>query len=231
MGVVNKLVEGKDYVHAISLLAAMQIHDKSEDLQALVQKVINSAPLEIIKALQDSQKQIVELEGEKTHLASQIKEKDTQIDKITKELESSKSQLESSKSQLAATKENLERIQKERDELSIKLKGFSAQLSEVHKTIDKLETEIESVKELGGRGVVVNFGYGWAIYGALKSEPYIIRDGERLPARKGLVLKNGDVIYDADGHQIEEYLPSNSIVIRPNQESYQDVINYLNGNG
>jgi hypothetical protein len=223
IGVVNKLVAEKDFVHAISLLAAMQIHDKSDDLKKLVQQVLNSAPLEIIKALQDSQKYVDELGKEKNQLTSHINEKDVQLEKNTKELKTSQSQL-------AVIKENLERIQKERDELSIKLKGFSAQLSEAHKTIDNLETEIETVKELGGRGVIVNFGYGWAIYEVLKTEPYIVRDGVRIPAQKGFPLKNGDIVYDEDGHQIEEYLPAGSIVIRPDQDNYHDVNNFLNGN-
>jgi len=226
LGVVKKLVEEKNFVHSISLLAAMQIHDKSEEIQKLIHQVLESAPLETIKALQDSQKYVVELENEKTQLISQIKEKDAQLDKIAKELTVSKEQLETSKSQLAGINENLERVQKERDVLSSRLKNISAQLDVDQRTMNEFETKIESAKTIG-RQVVVNFGhpYGWAIYRAIDSEPYVVRAGERLSAKKGLVLEWGDKIYDEDGIQILELLSHDAVVFNPDDDYYADVRN------
>ena len=260
LGVVKKLVLEKDLVHAVSLLAAMQVHDKSDQIQGLICQILESAPLEIIKALQNSQQHVAELEVEKIKLCSQIEEKDIQLDKIAKELvfskeqfelserqvdriskelmsseeqlalskgqlESLKNQLESSKSQLTLTRENLKQIQTDRDKLDAKMKDISNQLNALKATKDQLETEIETFGGLGGRGVIVDFGDGWAIYRAIHSKLYINRNGERLPARKGLVLMSGDVILDENGIPLEELLPPDAIIIRPNDDLYSQLTN------
>jgi hypothetical protein len=218
LSVVNKLVEEKDYVHAISLLAAMQIHDKSDQIQSLVKRVLDSAPQDIIKALQDSQEYVVELGKEKTRIMSQIQEKEKQLNKFVKELNSSKNQV-------VETKANLEQVQKQYNVLDAKIKDITTQLSVLNENKDKLETEIESFGELGGRGVIVDFGDGWAIYRALHHVPYVIRDGERLPARKGLVLLSGDVVYDENDHGLEEFLSKDAIIIRPGDDLYYQLLN------
>lgn len=231
LSVVNKLVEEKDYVHAISLLAAIQTHDKSEQIQNLVQKVLNLAPHEIIKALQDSQKDVVKLENEKAHFISQIKEKELKLDKISKETESLKRQIEIKKDELVAARNNLELIQNERDRLSTRLKDISVQLDVDQKTMSEFETKIESAKDIG-RHVIVNFGhpYGWAVYRAIDNEPYVVRAGEKLSAQKGLVLDWGDIVYDEDGVQILELLPRNAIIIKPGDNNYADVSNIIKSN-
>lgn len=216
LDVVSKLVGEKNYAHAISLLAAMQVHDKSEQIQKLIQQILNLAPLEIITALQDSQKLIAELESDKMQMVDRVKEKDLQLDKMTKEINFSSEQL-------LIEKENLEHVKIERDKLSSELKGISDQLSMFHDVMTNLESEIELAKNMTGRGVIVNFGKGWGIYRAIDGEPYVIRDRDKLLAQKGLELYSGDIVYDGDDVQIVEYLPNGAIVVRPDNDHYADV--------
>jgi hypothetical protein len=183
--------------------------------------------LEIIKALQDSQKYGVELENEKTLIISQIKEKDAQLDKIAKDLEFAKSQLVSTNGQLAAAKESFEKIQKERDELSSKLTNISAQLGTAHEKVNKMETDIETAKVLGERGVLVDFGDGWAVYEALSGEPRVLRNKQEVPVKKGFVLKNGDKLFDDSGPR-DSYLGPEVIIIEPDNELYPVIQNRQN---
>jgi hypothetical protein len=51
----------------------MQVHDKSEEIQKLIRQILEHAPISIpIKALQDSQKYVLELENEKTRLSEEM---------------------------------------------------------------------------------------------------------------------------------------------------------------
>lgn len=215
LDVVDKLVEECNYAHAISLLAAMQVHDKSEQIQKLIQKILNLAPLEIVIALQDSQKLIVELENDKTQINMQIKEKDLRLKEVV-------NNLVSANSQLVVEKEMVEKIQKERDELVSKLKDISDQLGVFYETVTRLETEIESAKAISGRGVIVNFGKGWGVYRAINGVPHVIRDSDRLLAKKGLALYGGDIVFDGDDIPIIEYLADSAIIIKPDNEHYAD---------
>lgn len=224
LGVVDKLVEEKNYAHAISLLAAMQVHDKSEQIQKLIYQVLNLAPFEIIKALQDSQELIVELEGDKARIVDEVREKDLKLDKITREITISSGQL-------LEEQEKFEQIKKERDELNSKLNNISSQLSSIYEVVSKLGSEIKSAKVAAGLGVIINFGYGWAIYKALDSKPYIVREGRRHMVEKGFPLISGDRVYDEDDVCVFEYLPRNAIVLKPNDALYSAVDSALKEDG
>lgn len=219
VSVVSELVERRDYVNAISLLSAMQLHDKSEEIQKLVHQVLNLAPLEIIKALQDTQKYVIELEMNKSEIDAQIHEKESLLSKKTGDLVSTAKKLK-------IAQEDLEKIRSERDELILKLKDISSQLNVFYETIRNFESEIESAKTTEGRGVIVNFGYGWAIYKAVSGEPYILRKDNRLKAEKGLILHSGDIVYDEDGSI--DFLPTDAIVVKPDNSHYEDVSYLIN---
>ncbi len=54
-------------------------------------------------------------------------------------------------------------------------------------------------KQLDGEVALVDFGLGWALYTTLREKPYIYRHGQKIPARKGLVVEFGDNIVYEDG--------------------------------
>lgn len=57
--------------------------------------------------------------------------------------------------------------------------------------------------------------------------PYVIRGEQTFIAYEGLVLIDGDEIYDESGAG-ENFLPANTIVIDPNSELYKRILRMLN---
>lgn len=227
---VNKLIQNKEYVNAIALLAAMQVHDKSDEIQKLIDQILEHAPIAIpVEALQDSQKYVVELENEKTRLSDEAKINENRIEELS-------SQLDTAKLTDAKSKEKILEIEKERDEFKAKLESIYAQFLSVQQTKEKLEklvtsdelkSKIEDARKLSGRGVVVNFGEtGWGVYKAMNGKPYVIRDEKAFWAYEGLVLIDGDKIRGEDG-QGQDFLPAGTLVLDPEGELYRKLVQIL----
>jgi len=228
---VNKLIQNKEYVNAIALLAAMQVHDKSEEIQKLIDQTLKVAPGDLpIEAIQDLQKYVIELENEKSRLSDEIRIKENRIGELS-------SQLDEAKLSAMKSKEKILETEKERDELKTKLESLYAQFLSVQQTKEKLEklvtddvlrNKIETARKLSGRGVVVNFGgLGWAVYKTFDGTPHVIRDEKTLSVYEGFVLIDGDKIDDDIGKG-ETYLSPDTLVIDPHSELYQRIIRMLN---
>jgi len=227
---VKNLIQDKEYVNAIALLAAMQAHDKSEEIQKLISQILDQASSSTpIEALQDSQKYAVELENEKIRLSEEAKTNEIRIEELS-------SQLDTVKLTDTKSKEKILEIEKERDELKIKLESIYAQFLSVQQTKENLEklvtddmlkSKIEAARKLTGRGVVVNFGEtGWGVYKAMNGKPYVIRDDQTFWAYEGLVLIDGDKIRDEDENG-ENFLQAGTLVLDPSSDLYQKLIQIL----
>lgn len=228
---VNKLIQKEELVNAIALLAAMQVHDKSDEIQKLVHQILENTTTGIsIEALQDSQKYVIELENENLRLSEEVKIKEYWAGELY-------SQLNTAKLDVLKSKEKILEVEKERDEHKIRLESIYAQFLSVQSTKEKLEKlvtddklriKIEAARKLSGRGVVINFGgSGWGVYRAMNGIPYVIRGEQTFIAYEGLVLIDGDEIYDESGAG-ENFLPANTIVIDPNSELYKRILRMLN---
>lgn len=223
---VANLIEQNEYANALALLAAMRVHDKSADIQKLIDKVLEKAPPSLpVELLQESHILIVELENEQIKLLTDIDGKETRIKELISQLGDAKQAVEDSKEKELKT-------QKEYEDVKSKLESIYAQFLSVQQTKDTLErivtndalrTKIETARELRGRAVVVNFGEtGWGLYKALDSRPYIIRNDKMYLAYEGLVLIDGDTVRDDNGNS-ESFLTSGSIVIDPSSAYYEAI--------
>jgi hypothetical protein len=170
--VIKQLVANKDYVNALALLSAMRVHDKSKEIDDLIQSVFELAPTASKEAFLDAQDYITKLE---------IKEKD-----LIQENENLKANILRMKQQLEVIRQNSERLERLKAEMEAKAES-SVSLAE-------LETQSRL-----GKAVLVDFGVGWALYVSLGGKPYIVRDMEQLEAGEGLLLNYGDYVIHSGG--------------------------------
>lgn len=221
IGVAENLIDEKDFVHAIALLATLQKHDRSDEINDLVQSVLERAPQEMLAALQDIQQYAVELENRTTTLVASIEVKDTQIDSLLSNVDALSVQIQENEKRILSLKA-------EKDKINEKLENIYAQFLAVQKTKenlediisnDKVKQKIEQARKIDGRGVAVNFGWGWGIYKALVGHPFIIRNGEKLLAKDGFVLIGGDTVVDEEDNSMS-FIPSGAIVVNPDDERY-----------
>lgn len=230
---VESLIEQNEYANALALLAAMRLHEKSPEIQALIDRTLKMAPTSLpVEALQESHKFIVELENEQLKLAQEIDGKEIRIEELS-------SQLNEARNTIKDSKEKEQKIQQEYEKLRDSLESIYAQFLSVQHTKDKLEkivtsdalrNKIETARELRGRAVVVNFGEtGWGLYKALDGKPYVKRNDDVFAAYEGLVLVDGDYVRDENGNG-ENYLASNSLVITPDDENYEVIMAWLRSN-
>lgn len=195
---VEKLIDELDHLNALALLAAIYLHDKSDRIMELIERVLVVAPKVFLDTIQDVQEHAITLENNIAKLNDLLADRNKQIDDLS--------------NRLKIKSENLSEAKDKISDLEKELGGILSQLSTV-KTMNErlnalatqgntLKEEIEAARGISGRGVLVNFGYGlgWAMYDALYGErPYIIRDGNVIYARNGLVLKNNDEVFHSDG--------------------------------
>lgn len=82
------------------------------------------------------------------------------------------------------------------------------QLQVIQKAKEDLEKRITNGTQLDKNNMqqqlseevaLVDFGLGWALYFTLQGEPYVDRQGQKIPAKKGLPIKYGDTIRHEGG--------------------------------
>lgn len=203
---VRQLAADGEYAHALALLVAITRHDDSEEVKELMQSLLSTAPAAYIEAIQDAQKHIVLLENENSRLALSLAEEQV----LTTQLSQS---TETQRASLVELNERLRLVQQERDGLTENLERNLGQYMSSLQEQKVLQEKIELSSEMNtGRGVIVNFGFGWAIYQSLQGESSVLRGGYTLLAEEGLVLVNGDRVYDENGEAVWMIPPEYSVI-------------------
>jgi hypothetical protein len=206
LDIVDSLVTQQDYLHAVALLAAIQIHDKSEEVTELVTRILNLAPDTYLDTLLDTQQYVLELEQYvlvletvQQDLNIKIRDKDTFIADMQAKYDATISENKKLEQTLSSILEQLESVRAMRD-----------QMKELAERGVVLKDEIAGARMASGRGVVVNFGFGlgWAIYQALHGEyPFIKRNGNKIFVTNGLVLTDDDRVHNSDGTEVVWLIP------------------------
>lgn len=157
---VKKLVMNEEYIPAIALLAAMQKHDKSDDLSDLWEAVNPKKFLELIQKYQEDE---LKLKIELNNALEKNKDIDDQLSNAYKEV----------------------------------------------KQANQIKTKLEHATEFYGKNIFVNLGRGWAAYTPIRGLPYILRNGQKIRAKEGFPIIDGDTVYDGDDkycfHLLSEY--------------------------
>lgn len=200
---VRQLAEDGEHAHALALLVAISQHDDSDEIKELMQSLLNTAPTAYIEAIHDAQEYIAQLENENSLLALNLA--DGQI--LTRRLFQD---IETQKMSLLELNRQLESVQQERDELSENIEKNLGQYRSIIEKQKALQDKIKLSSQLTDeRGVLVNFGSGWAVYIPLRGIPSVLRDRYNLMAVEGLVLVNDDRICDDSGIDVWLRPPEN----------------------
>ena len=85
--IIRELIENEDYKNALAILLAMQRHDKSEEIENLIQKVLELAPSLLREAYFEAQEYISQLESEERSLVSELEQLEDQVHSLEKQLE------------------------------------------------------------------------------------------------------------------------------------------------
>lgn len=117
-----------------------------------------------------------ELREQRNTIQAQLSEKDERFQGLKREKDSLEKKFNENLGQLLLT-------QQEKEDLEVKV------------TNDKINMR----KQLGGQVALVDFGLGWALYAALRGKPYVYRSGQKIPAKRGMIIESGDRVVDENG--------------------------------
>ena len=160
--------------------------------------------------LLEAKEKIEDLEDELNELKELLINKGNQITELT-------FSLKAEAGNLSEAREKIKDLENELNENLNQLNSVKAMhemLNEISAQENVLKDEIEAARNLGGRGVLVNFGHGlgWAIFDALYGDaPYIIRDKKKFFAKRGMILIDNDQVYHSDGTHKVWKLPPEAI--------------------
>lgn len=219
---VGRLVQNEEHLHAINLLSTMQLHDKSAEINEMIEKILEERPNIYREAFQDAQNYIKEIEVQEATLTQELSELKTTAE--TKILHLSQ-QVAQSEAEVAQLLEQITQIEEEKHTLSVRLESAKRQNQELATNLAQYETQLDSVRsehekliltneqlttqggvlrnqfeaerQFSGRTVLVNFGLGWALYTTLGGEPSVERDGSLITPNEGFEIIDEDVVYHA----------------------------------
>lgn len=200
----------------------MQLHDKSAEINEMIEKILEERPNIYREAFQDAQNYIKEIEVQEATLTQELSELKTTAE--TKILHLSQ-QVAQSEAEVAQLLEQITQIEEEKHTLSVRLESAKRQNQELATNLAQYETQLDSVRsehekliltneqlttqggvlrnqfeaerQFSGRTVLVNFGLGWALYTTLGGEPSVERDGSLITPNEGFEIIDEDVVYHA----------------------------------
>lgn len=138
---VKRLIINEEYLPAISLLAAIQIHDKSEIISQLINQIFSKTPESVLLALQDAQNQIELLENEKLLLVKDVYDRNQKIDGL-------QSEFDIIQDQLLAEQQNYEGVMDENKLLSEKVLKLVEEISELQGKLAKLHEQLMTANKM-----------------------------------------------------------------------------------
>lgn len=159
-----------------------------------------SAEMEKVSELESERD---DLEREREHFEKELFWKDRWLDKL-------RDQRNSVQAELLVANERIRTLEREKELLERKFDDNLGQLQIIQKAKQDLEKIVmndtqqalnksDMQRQLDGEVALVDFGLGWALYFTLREKPYIDRQGQKISARKGLVIEFGDKITYEDG--------------------------------